>query len=455
MADSGLKICAGLTLVLASIPILGALYARTYQYYWSSYGLFALSAFVFAMSVCSYIGYRTIKQGTPFLLRFLGRLNNVLTPVAHYLSHNKVIGPLFSVVIRANFFVSFMVLLLGDQLLRAVVGRFVGRHAKRWNLSVANAVDPYFHFFDDTIPEFTEAHQDTSQSQNKQHIINRLGRPIDTIPKYSPRLAYTLSIASKLVYEDVGVLEHELEKDGFDMTTFRPMAYRNICAFIAKKDNDILLVFRGTNPLNIQNFVTNITVGMKEINSMGKVHKGFWEAMGEPTPHTLPHNSTFKIELNGASLYRTVMSAVNAVLEIVRFATRHMLHHFSDPVDSSWIGFDTDIRSRSMFSQAEGHILDICQNSKDQPIRLYITGHSLGGAMATTKMMQSKSPLMDHFAGLYTYGQPNVGDENFTRAFGPQISDKIFRHAYNNDIVSRIPHFSFYKYAFTADNHQN
>ncbi|KAG0175822.1 hypothetical protein DFQ29_006976 [Apophysomyces sp. BC1021] len=215
------------------------------------------------------------------------------------------------------------------------------------------------------------------------------------------------------------------------------MAYRNICAFIAKKDNDILLVFRGTNPLNIQNFVTNITVGMKEINSMGKVHKGFWEAMGEPTPHTLPHNSTFKIELNGASLYRTVMSAVNAVLEIVRFATRHMLHHFSDPVDSSWIGFDTDIRSRSMFSQAEGHILDICQNSKDQPIRLYITGHSLGGAMATTKMMQSKSPLMDHFAGLYTYGQPNVGDENFTRAFGPQISDKIFRHAYNNGMADK------------------
>lgn len=47
-------------------------------------------------------------------------------------------------------------------------------------------------------------------------------------------------------------------------------------------------------------------------------------------------------------------------------------------------------------------------------------------------MMQSKSPLMDHFAGLYTYGQPKVGDAAFAQSFGPQLSNKIFHHAYNN-----------------------
>lgn len=138
-----------------------------------------------------------------------------------------------------------------------------------------------------------------------------------------------------------------------------------------------------TNPLNIQNFVTNITVGMKEIDSMGKVHKGFWEAMGDPAPRTLPNDSTFRIELNGASLYRTVMSAVDAVLQVVKFAALHLFHHFSDPVDNSWIGFDTDIRSQSMFAQAENHVLNLCQNIGDEPVRLYVAGHSLGGALAT------------------------------------------------------------------------
>ncbi|KAF7729155.1 hypothetical protein EC973_004923 [Apophysomyces ossiformis] len=328
-----------------------------------------------------------------------------------------------------------MVLLLSDQLLRMTIGKFV---------AMVNAVDPSFEFFDDNLPEFTEVHQTASTPYIKQHTAHRCARPIESLPKYSPRLAYTLAVASKIVYEDVGVLEHELEKDGFDMSTFRPMAYRNICGFIAKKDDDVLLVFRGTNPLNIQNFVTNVTIRKKEVKSMGNVHKGFWEAMGNPAPDATLNPAIFKIELNGVSLYRTIMSAVDAVLQVGKFAVHHLLHHFSDPVDNSWIGIDADVRSRSMFAQAESHILDICQRNNGQPIRLYVTGHSLGGALATAKMIQSKSPLMDYFAGLYTYGQPNVGDDQFARSFGSQISSMIFRHTYNNDIVSRIPSFAGY-----------
>lgn len=46
-------------------------------------------------------------------------------------------------------------------------------------------------------------------------------------PKYSLSLAYTLSIASKLVYEDVEVIKYELKKAGFDIDrTFRPIAYK-------------------------------------------------------------------------------------------------------------------------------------------------------------------------------------------------------------------------------------
>lgn len=73
-------------------------------------------------------------------------------------------------------------------------------------------------------------------------------------------------------------------------------------------------------------------------------------------------------------------------------------------------------------------------------------------------MIQSKSPLIPYFAGLYTYGQPNIGDEAFGRSFGPEITCKIFNHTFNNgkfpslkndlahscfysDVVPRIPYW--------------
>lgn len=87
---------------------------------------------------------------------------------------------------------------------------------------MVNAVDPHFEFFDDSILEFTTP----SPYAAYPHMQQRVTKSTDDVPTYSPRLAYTLAVASKIVYEDIGVIEHELEKDGFDMSTFRPMAYR-------------------------------------------------------------------------------------------------------------------------------------------------------------------------------------------------------------------------------------
>lgn len=48
------------------------------------------------------------------------------------------------------------------------------------------------------------------------------------------------------------------------------------------------------------------------------------------------------------------------------------------------------------------------------------------------KMIQKNSPLTRYFAGLYTYGQPNIGDEDFGKSFSSDITCKIFNHTYNN-----------------------
>ena len=47
-------------------------------------------------------------------------------------------------------------------------------------------------------------------------------------------------------------------------------------------------------------------------------------------------------------------------------------------------------------------------------------------------MIQSDSPLLENFEGLYTYGQPKLGDRQLSKSFTPDITNKIFNHVYNN-----------------------
>ncbi|MGD1862444.1 MAG: hypothetical protein ACFB0E_21050 [Leptolyngbyaceae cyanobacterium] len=70
--------------------------------------------------------------------------------------------------------------------------------------------------------------------------------------------------------------------------------------------------------------------------------------------------------------------------------------------------------------------------------QLWITGHSLGGALAA---LAATSLEYQRFtvAGLYTFGQPRVGDWKFTRQVNDHMGDRMFRYVNNNDVVPMIP----------------
>lgn len=69
--------------------------------------------------------------------------------------------------------------------------------------------------------------------------------------------------------------------------------------------------------------------------------------------------------------------------------------------------------------------------------RLYICGHSLGGAMATI----ATSRLTGKVTCLYTYGSPRAGTRSFVKSF----NTPHYRHVNNNDIVPKVP-FAFLGY---------
>jgi hypothetical protein len=69
---------------------------------------------------------------------------------------------------------------------------------------------------------------------------------------------------------------------------------------------------------------------------------------------------------------------------------------------------------------------------------LFLTGHSLGGAMATVaaaKLIHSDLP----FTSAYTFGQPRSMSLATSRVFNVEAKGKFFRFQNNNDIVTRVP----------------
>lgn len=70
---------------------------------------------------------------------------------------------------------------------------------------------------------------------------------------------------------------------------------------------------------------------------------------------------------------------------------------------------------------------------------LWITGHSLGAALATLATARLRLEKDEPVNGLYTFGSPRVGDREFARNFNADFEAGAFRYVNNNDIVTRVP----------------
>jgi len=70
--------------------------------------------------------------------------------------------------------------------------------------------------------------------------------------------------------------------------------------------------------------------------------------------------------------------------------------------------------------------------------RIFITGHSLGGAaaeIATARLIAEKRQV----AGCYTFGKPMTGNRSFSTIYDHRARDISHRVVYQNDMVARMP----------------
>lgn len=83
-------------------------------------------------------------------------------------------------------------------------------------------------------------------------------------------------------------------------------------------------------------------------------------------------------------------------------------------------------------------LLDAVKDYQDKGQGLWMTGHSLGAALATlatAKYIERATPVR----GLYNFGSPRVGNGDFAKNFNAEFREKTFRFVNHHDIVTRVP----------------
>jgi hypothetical protein len=204
---------------------------------------------------------------------------------------------------------------------------------------------------------------------------------------YDPKWAYALSVLSGWSYAEGQDLVDRIQYHGFAGATVTEVSVQNpallivaTAYFVLTRDKRVgVLAFRGTEPTSLINWLTDAdTTKYVFGQDSGHVHSGFFA--------------------NVEALWADIVELIDPAL----------------------------------------------RNGMEE---LYITGHSLGGAMAVvTAARIFESDGDDRYAtwkaavrGVYTYGQPIVGDEAFKATFEPRFGKFLYRHVYDHDVVPCLP----------------
>lgn len=103
------------------------------------------------------------------------------------------------------------------------------------------------------------------------------------------------------------------------------------------------------------------------------------------------------------------------------------------------IGFDTDNYGTvhkgfyDAFHDVRPQLIPVLPTAKP----IWLTGHSRGGALASIAAAEWIGEF--EINGIFTYGQPRLGDEEFNEVIKGTYADKFFRFVNDDDIVTRIP----------------
>lgn len=71
--------------------------------------------------------------------------------------------------------------------------------------------------------------------------------------------------------------------------------------------------------------------------------------------------------------------------------------------------------------------------------KVYLTGHSLGGALSVLSAYILKTQISANIEGVYLFGAPRVGGPNWKKAYDSILFDKTFSYQNHGDLIPSLP----------------
>lgn len=136
------------------------------------------------------------------------------------------------------------------------------------------------------------------------------------------------------------------------------------------------------------------------------------------------------------SVYLVFRGTEKEIDWINNFQFRQQIYPYGD-------ASDTDVRFHRGFMMAyfavRDRLLEVVRAFPQAP--LTVTGHSLGGAIATIAALDVQYNITQHTGQpivLYTYGAPRVGNDAMVESFARRVPNS-YRYVYGWDLIARIP----------------
>ncbi|XP_065876123.1 triacylglycerol lipase OBL1-like [Euphorbia lathyris] len=165
-----------------------------------------------------------------------------------------------------------------------------------------------------------------------------------------------------------------------------------------EENETIIVAFKGTETFNADSWCSDFDVTWYELQNIGRIHGGFMKALGLQKSIGWPKEEPEQVNQKAPLAYYRIREILRELL------------------------------------------------SKNEKAKFVVTGHSLGGALAilfpAVLAIHDEKILLEKLSGVYTFGQPRVGDGDFAKYMENKLRENeilYYRFVYCNDMIARVP----------------